>query len=216
MSHKLANTEPLPWVHGVARVMAFVAAGILAGPVDAQEFPEGAELDALMEKSMQLGQPGPEHERFASMVGVWDVRMTMWPEPGADPLLVEATSEAELILGGRYLMQTMVVPEGYFAAESITIIGFDRRAEEFTLLGLDTIGTYWVSAQGPLVSDHEAVLSGTDFDPVFDGTQEYDFVLRWNDDGTLTTQIIFKDAFHTGGGEPFLMIETVATRRQDN
>lgn len=26
-------------------------------------------------------------------------------------------------------------------------------------------------------------------------------------------QIIFKDAFHTGGGEPFKMIETVARRR---
>jgi hypothetical protein len=202
--------SPRPALSAVL-VLAAAALGF-AQPALAQDL-DPAELEALMTRSMELAEPGPEHERLAAMVGEWDVQLTMWAERGAEPVVLEATAEAHLILGGRFLMQTTTIPEGYFAAESISILGFDRRSEEFTLLGLDTGGTYWVSAQGPLVSANEAVLSGEDFDAVFDGTQEYDFVLRWEGERTFITQIIFKDAFHTGGGEPFMMVETVATRR---
>jgi len=179
----------------------------------AQESPDQAAIAAMMARSLELGQPGPEHARFEQMVGTWDMEMTMWPQPGAEAVVVNGVVEAELILGGRYLVQTTVIPDGFFAGESISILGFDRRSEEYTLIGLDTIGTYWVSAQGPSTSENEAVLSGEDFDPIFGGTQEYDFVLRWEEDGTFVSQIIFKDAWHTRGGEPFKMVETVAHRR---
>jgi hypothetical protein len=33
--------------------------------------------------------------------------------------------------------------------ESTTIIGFDRRSKKYTTVGLDTMGTYWVTAAGP-------------------------------------------------------------------
>lgn len=185
-----------------------------SGAATAQEAPEGAPIEALLARALELGAPGPEHARFEQMVGTWDTEMTLWAEPEAEPVVVSATTESELILGGRYLVQTLTIPDGYFAGEAINILGFDRRSGEYTLIGLDTVGTYWVTAQGPATGDETAVLSGEDFDPVFDGTQEYDFVLRWADDGSFVTQIIFKDAFHTGGGAPFKMLETVARRRQ--
>lgn len=127
--------------------------------------------------------------------------------------MLAATGEAEMILGGRFLMMKQVIPDDMFASESIAILGFDRRTEEYTLLGLDTIGTYWISAQGPARDAGSAVLSGEDYDAVFGGTQEYDFVLRWEDDGTWVTELIFKDEFHTRGGGPFKMMESVARRR---
>ena len=179
-----------------------------------QETPDQATIEALMAKSLELAQPGPEHARFERMAGTWDMEMTMWSQPGAEAVVVSGVVEAELILGGRYLVQTTVIPDGFFAGESITILGFDRRSEEYTLIGLDTVGTYWVSAQGPATSGTEAVLSGEDFDPVFGHLQEYDFVLRWEEDGAFVSQIIFKDAAHTGGGEPFKMIEIVSRPRQ--
>ncbi len=192
-----------------------VLLAVVLGPAVAmaQELPAGEELEAMVAKSLELAAPGPEHVRFERMVGTWDAHMTLWSQPGAEPIVVEGTTESELILGGRYLLQSTVLPEGYFAGESITILGFDRRSGEYTLIGLDTVGTYWVTAQGPASGDREAVLSGEDFDPVFDGTQEYDFVLRWQDDNTFVTRIIFKDAVHTRGGDPFKMVEIVARRR---
>ncbi len=179
----------------------------------AQELPDQADLEAKLAESLVLATPGSEHARFERMVGEWDTLLTLWPQPGAEPIVVDATTESELILGGRYLVQSTTIPDGFFAGDSITILGFDRRSGEYTLIGLDTMGTYWVTARGPASGEREAVLSGEDFDPVFDGTQEYDFVLRWEDDDTFIMQIIFKDAVHTRGGDPFKMLETVARRR---
>lgn len=197
----------------VAALIVVLSSAFPAGVAVAQEIPDQEAIQALMAKALELAEPGPEHARFEQMVGTWNMELTMWSQPGAEAVVVGGVVEAELILGGRYLVQTTTILDGFFAGESIIILGFDRRSDEYTLLGLDTMGTYWVSAQGPATSEREAVLSGEDFDPVFDGTQEYDFVLRWEDDDTFITQIIFKDAFHTGGGEPFKMIETVARRR---
>ena len=36
----------------------------------------------------------------------------------------------------------------------------------------------------------------------------------WPDADTFRTQIIFKDEFHTGGGQPFKMVEKVSRRRR--
>ena len=105
--------------------------------------------------------------------------------------------------------------ESTTAGEMMTILGFDRRSGEYTLIGLDTSGTYWVAARGPAnESGDGAVLSGEDYDAVFEHMQLYDFVLAWPDDDTFRIQIIFKDEIHTGGGPPFKMVETVSRRRR--
>ncbi len=126
--------------------------------------------------------------------------------------MVTGTVESETILGGRFLVSTTVITEGMFAGESVSIFGFDRRSEEYTLIGLDTIGTYWVTAQGPMGSDGKAVLSGEDFDPVFNGMQLYDFVLSWPDADTMVTDLIFKDEMHAGGPEPHRLLNIVSRR----
>jgi len=214
MTHLIERTDRRAGPRAVTMAAALWTFVSLAGVATAQETPDQAELQALMAKALELGAPGPEHARFESMVGTWDTQMTMWPEPGAEAVIVNGTTESELILGGRYLLQAMTIAEGYFAGEAVNILGFDRRSGEYTLIGLDTVGTYWVTGQGPATGDDEAVLSGEDFDPVFNATQEYDFVLRWPDDGSFVTQIVFKDAYHTRGGGPFKMLETVSRRRQ--
>jgi hypothetical protein len=178
----------------------------------AQE-PDPEQMRELMERSMELGQPGPAHEHLATLAGNWDINMTMWSQPGAEAVEVSGSSTSEMILGGRFLMQTTTIPEGMFAGESVAIIGFDRRSDEYTMIGLDTIGTYWVSSQGPMGDDGKAVLSGEDYDPIFGGTQEYDFILSWPDEDTMVTELIFKDEAHTGGGEPFKMLHIFARRR---
>jgi hypothetical protein len=219
MARPITPTRVVWILEGARRLMAsvaLVAAGVLLpAAAAAQEMPSPERVQELMALSMELAEPGPEHARFADMVGSWDMAMTMWPQPGADPIEVAGTAESELRLGGRYLFTSTTIPTGFFAGESLSILGFDRRSEQYTLIGLDTVGTYWVTAQGPMGDDGRAVLSGEDFDPVFDGTQLYDFVLSWPDDDTFVSELIFKDEFHTGGGEPFRMLRIVSTRRQD-
>ena len=176
-----------------------------------QRTPE--EIRALAERLAESARPGPEHERLARMAGVWDVEIKMWPRPGAEPMVMQGTVEAKTILGGRFLVQTAEIADTDPMGEQVSILGFDRRSGTYTLIGLDTAGTYWVTASGPADAGGDvAVLSGEDYDPIFERTQLYDFVLRWPDEDTFITEIVFKDEMHTRGGEPFKMVETVQRR----
>ncbi len=198
----------------VAWLLSAAATIVPAGAALAQE-PTPEELRELTRRHMEAAQPGPEHERLAAMSGTWEVELKMWPQPGAEAMTITGTMEAHTILGGRFLVQEMDITDTDFGGGQMSILGFDRRSDEYTLVGLDTHGTYWVTARGPADEGGErAVLAGEDYDAIFDGTQIYDFVLSWPDADTFVIEIVFKDEMHTRGGEPFKMVESVARRRR--
>jgi hypothetical protein len=195
----------------------FLVAGLNlpANVAVAQQEPTPEQLREFIQRHGEAARPGPEHARLARMAGTWDVDLKMWPQPGAAPVDMRGTMEAHTILGGRFLVQAMNIADTDAAGEQMSIIGFDRRSDEYTLLGMDTSGTYWVTARGPAdAGGNRAVLSGEDYDAIFDGVQIYDFVLRWPDEDTFVVEIIFKDEIHTRGGPPFRMVESIARRRQ--
>jgi len=202
-----------------AIAIAVVGAAAAQQPTTPHETPlqqrSPDEIRALALLHMESASPGPEHERLAAMEGTWDIEITMWPQRDAEPMTMNGTVEAEMILGGRFLVQTSDIGDTDAAGEMMSILGFDRRSGEYTLIGLDTSGTYWVTARGQAnETGNGAVLSGEDYDAVFELMQVYDFVLDWPDEDTFRTQIIFKDEMHTRGGPPFKMVETVSRRRR--
>jgi hypothetical protein len=197
-----------------AILLAIAWVAIPAGRALSQQ-PTPEQRREWMAQHQQAAQPGPEHERLAGMAGSWDVELTMWPAPGAEPMKTTGTMRAETILGDRFLVQTMDVADTDPAGEQMSMIGFDRRSNEYIVIGLDSSGTYWVTARGPAdESGDRAVLSGEDYDAIVDGVQLYDFVLSWPDEDTFVVEIIFKDEIHTGGGPPFKMVEVVSRRAQ--
>jgi hypothetical protein len=111
----------------VAALIVVLSSAFPAGVAVAQEIPDQEAIQALMAKALELAEPGPEHARFEQMVGTWNMELTMWSQPGAEAVVVGGVVEAELILGGRYLVQTTTILDGFFAGESIIILGFVRR-----------------------------------------------------------------------------------------
>jgi hypothetical protein len=201
---KLPSTE--------AALLAIVLIAIPARQAFAQQ-PTPEQWQEWMRRHQELAQPGPEHDRLAAMTGSWDVELKMWPEPGAEPMTITAAVEAKTILGDRFLVQTLDIADTDPGDEQMSIIGFDRRTDEYTILALDTTGTYWVSARGPAeAGGNRAVLSGEDYDAIVDGVQLYDFVLSWPDEETFVMEIVFKDSIHTRGGPPFKMVEATYRR----
>ena len=195
--------------------MVLVAAG--GGGAGAQEHATGErsaeEIAALQSRYRELAQPGPEHEMLARMEGTWRQEIRMWPSPGAEPTSMTGTAESRLVLGGRFLQSESRMP-GSELPIGISMMGFDRRSSEYTALGLDVSGTYWVTARGPRNEESGAVvMSGEDHDPALGHTQIYDFVIRWTDDDTFIWEIVFKDEVHTRGGPPFKMVE-ITNHRQ--
>ena len=79
--------------------------------------------------------------------------------------------------------------------ESLSIYGFDRRTSEYTVVGYDTMGTYYVTAAGKRQPGAKEVVMQGEIEE-HGGVKQYDMVLRWVDADTYVSEIIFK--FPTG------------------
>ena len=127
----------------------------------AQDTPNPASQSEMMAEYMALAQPGPEHERLTALVGTWKMEITMWPAPGGEALTTSGKIINKMVLGGRFLMSESESGQGIMATQSIGIMGFDRRSGEYTSVGFDTWGTYYVTASGAWDEDRGAmVMSG--------------------------------------------------------
>lgn len=89
-------------------LIAVVAAIIVCGSVAAQDAPEiSAEQQAMMEAWQRAMIPGPAHVAMAKMAGEFELTVKMYMEPGAEPVVSKATATRKMILGGRYLEETV-------------------------------------------------------------------------------------------------------------
>lgn len=168
----------------------------------------------------RLAEPGPEHERLKTLEGDWNLTSRWWMEPGEEPLKVSGTGSNRMILGGRFLeMRTELSGNPYFRDEDGTpdpmetrvIYGFDRRRDEYTLVGFDTLGTFYVTASGTYDADSATItLRGRDEDPALQTVQEYDMHLRFESDDRVVWDVVFQ----TAEGEGFKVMEVVSTRRE--
>ena len=72
-----------------------------AAPAEPEMSPEVQAMMAAWEKAMT---PGEQHARLAEhFEGTWDTKMSLWMEPGAEPMVSTGTSTNTMILGGRQL-----------------------------------------------------------------------------------------------------------------
>ena len=167
--------------------------------------------EQIQQMHMQAALPGEEHAQLAAMEGTWETETLIWSEPDAEPIRATGRTEARMVLGGRFLVQTGTYPEAPTPVEVMSIIGFDRRSDEYTMIALDNTGTFWVSGQGPMnARENEAVLSGVDYDPISEAEQNYDFVLRWVDNDTFVSQVMFMEGTASPSGT--VMVETTLRR----
>lgn len=119
---------------------------IIAASVAAQETKK-SEAEAMMDYYIDAAKPVEEHKRLAELTGPWKVTTRLWFEPAGEPQVASGTGTGRAILGGRFVVIDADV-KGAMGTESMTIFGFDRRTNDYTMIGLDTLGTYWISAAG--------------------------------------------------------------------
>lgn len=178
-----------------------------------QEMPSPDSLAKLMALYQELALPGPEHELLKNLAGKWTMDVTTWPEPGSQPMKSTLAGEGAMILGGRFLQTSARGLIFGIESESMSILGFDRRHKEFTLLSFDTHGTYWISAAGTYDEKTSTLtMSGEDVDPILNLVKRYDTVIKFLDKDTFTWSIIFKNPEMTHGADEFKVLEIVSKR----
>jgi hypothetical protein len=108
--------------------------------------PPSAQEQAMMEKYMKAGTPGPEHQQMAKMAGKWKLQVTSWMTPTGQPMKNEGTAEFKSIMGGRFLQEEVHGQMGDQTFEGMGINGFDNVKKERFSTWVDNMGT------GPLIS----------------------------------------------------------------
>lgn len=99
----------------------------------------GAWAQADLPASTRLALPGEKHAWLAPLVGEWRVEMRVYPGPGADPIVSQdLTATRELILGGRYLQETLSGTFGGNPSNRLAILGYNNLDQRFELTTFDT------------------------------------------------------------------------------
>src|SRR5262245_46168717 len=66
----------------------------------------GPQDKEMMDKWMTFATPGEGHKVLAAKVGTWTANVTMWHAPGAPPDTSQGTTTMEMIMDGRFLVDT--------------------------------------------------------------------------------------------------------------
>lgn len=180
-----------------------VASSLIA---NAQE--EKPSPDPAMQMYIEMARPVRGHERLRTLAGRWDMSLKFWMDPSQPPQAFRGTATGRMILGGRFL-QLEGRTTGEFESESLSILGFDRRTDDYTMVGYDTLGTYYITAAGkPAPGDGVVVLAGSYAQPPHGGEQKYRFVWKNRGPDSHTLELYFVQP----GGKEALVAETVYRR----
>lgn len=161
------------------------------------------------EQMMADMMPGPQHEELSRRVGTWRQVTKYFTEPGAPPLTIEGEGVCTMVLGGRFLK---CESKGQFMGqpfESLSMMGYDRRTETYTLVAFDTMGTYYVTGEGKKDEKTGTLkLPGTTHDPKIGSTERYFFIFRDMSPDSYVSEVWFL----TPDDKEFKVVETTCTR----
>lgn len=160
------------------------------------------------EEAMKLAQPSAEHKLLTDMAGKFTQKIKFNYATGQF-LEGDGAGTTESIIGGRFIQIKSIGKIMGMETEVMTIMGYDRRKDKYTLFSIDGMGTYSVSAEG----DYDAAtkimtLKGTEADPKSGMKMDFKFVFDLSNDKTRKMDIIFLNA----DGSENKMVEVTSTK----
>jgi hypothetical protein len=141
---------------------AFVTTEVVRAQQDKdKKAPPGMD-PAMMQKMMELATPGAEHQKLAKWVGKWTDHYKMKMDPTATSWMEsDGTSEWKSILDGRYVMENVHSTMMGMPFEGVQLFGYDKLANEYVSIWLDSYGTWPTIMRGKEAKDGTIELKGT-------------------------------------------------------
>ena len=200
----------LPHVVGAT---ALLAALLSPSTTRAQQPDEEARRRALEQRALEAAQPGPEHERLAALAGDWDVTSSYRSSPTAAPVVGTGSATNRMSLDGRFLLSESSERSGDRDAQSVAILGYDRRSNRYTINAYATRGTHFLTAEGLWDAGSRAfTMYGRKPDPIANRTEHYTIVVRHPSPDEYTLEI----SYRLPSGESFTAVEMKHTRRRQS
>ncbi|MEM7052588.1 MAG: DUF1579 family protein [Acidobacteriota bacterium] len=168
----------------------------------------GNDMAQAMASAMALAQPGDCHKPLGAQVGQFNVKMKIYPGPGAPAIEADGTSEGAWILGGRFVETNYSATIMGQPFEGQGVEGFDNQTKEYTGTWRDTMGTYTLVFKGNCDGENKGRTMLTNMkDPMGNDLQNRGVTTATDTGYTYESYIITPD-----GGE-FKNLELVATRK---
>lgn len=168
-----------------------------------------AEHAAAMEAWRTSMTPGAPHEQLARWAGDWKMTVTMWMEPGAEPMVSEAKATRTMIFGGRHLLEEV---EGTFMGEPFLgrgLTGYDNVTGKYFSTWVDNMSTGLMASEGSWDEEQDAlVMEGTYSDAMTGGKKPFRAILRSLPEGREVYQ-----QWETVDGQDFKTMEIVSVRQ---
>ncbi len=194
-----------------AFAFVFVATVCTSRVVAEDAPPMSPEQQEMMQRFEAYAALGPEHALLAKRVGTWDYTITMWMAPDAPPSESAGTCESTLILGGRFIKDSVT---GNFHGQEflgIGIAGYDNIKKKYVATWLDSMGTGIMNAEGSASADGKTITYATEYScPIMNGTRHSKTVETYIDHDHWTMESYES----TPDGKEFKMMEIKYTRRQ--
>ena len=150
-----------PKTFGIALALSLSLAA--AYPALAQEYDETA-IMAAYEKAMT---PGEHHAKLALLEGNWAMTVTVWMQPGAEPTVSSATSTSKMVMGGRYMLDTVEGTAMGMPFTGMGWTGYDNVDQQYESTWIDNLGTGIYTYHGQWDDEvNGIVMHGSYADPV--------------------------------------------------
>ena len=150
-----------PRTFGIALALSLSLAA--AYPALAQEYDETA-IMAAYEKAMT---PGEHHAKLALLEGNWAMTVTVWMQPGAEPTVSSATSTSKMVMGGRYMLDTVEGTAMGMPFSGMGWTGYDNVDQQYESTWIDNLGTGIYTYHGQWDDEvNGIVMHGSYADPV--------------------------------------------------
>jgi hypothetical protein len=176
--------------------------GIFGGSIIAQSQDDMKVFQAYM-------TPGPTHDMLAKSTGNWAGTITLWMQPGAQPVNAAGESKNEMILGGRYLKTVSTGNMMGMPFEGMGVTGYDNAKKVFVNTWVDNMGTGITNMEGKWDPQTKSInFSGTMVDPATGKDVPIREVIKFVND---TTQIL--EWYNTAHGQEYKSMEIRYTRK---
>ncbi|MFZ2490192.1 MAG: DUF1579 domain-containing protein [Thermoanaerobaculia bacterium] len=127
---------------------------------------EKDDMQKMMAAMASAAAPGPQHKLLDGFVGTWDAKVTMWPAPGAEPMVSTGKSEHKWVMGGRFLEQRFKSSFMGQPFEGLGYAGYDNVKKQHWGVWMDNTTTGVMMTTGPDSDGKSFKSSGSYADPM--------------------------------------------------
>ena len=126
--------------------------------------PDSATIAKAWEEYMMPSEP---HKILALENGKWNEEMTMWMEPGGEPMKNTMIAESKMIYGDRFQETTHKGDFMGMPFEGKSTLGFNNASQEYTSTWIDNMSTGIMILTGKYDEATKTInFSGTAVDPI--------------------------------------------------